>query len=72
MNPVDWKGMAELQRVLGETGKPLDILAKTNRTPSWKVKAIVGTGEQNDELLLEISKVPEETPAAVVAVVLGR
>ena len=36
------------------------------------MKATAGTGDQNNKSLWEVSRVPEETPALVVAEVLGR
>ena len=51
MNLFHGKGKVELENAVGETSKVLDVLAQTNRTLSWKVKATVGTGDQNDESL---------------------
>ena len=57
---------------MGDTSKLLDELARTKKTLGWKVKATAGTKDQNDESLWEVSRVPEETSAAVVTGVLGR
>ena len=72
MNPIDGRGKAELGRAVGETSKLLDELARNNRTLEWKVKAIAGTGDQNFELLWEVSRIPEEMPVSTVAGVLER
>ena len=67
MNPIDERGMAELEKAVGETSKLLDILVQTNRILGWKVKATAKMGDQNDESLWKVSRVLEETPASVVA-----
>ena len=72
INPIDGKGKVELEKAVGETSKVLDELAYTNRTLGWKVNATARTRDQNDESLWEVNRVPEETPALVVAGVLGR
>ena len=72
MNPIDGRGKAELEKAVGETSKLLYKLAQTNRFQGWKVKATAGMGDQNDKSLWEVSRVPEEVPASVVARVLGR
>ena len=51
INPIDGKGKTELEKAMGETSKLLDILAQTNKTLSWRVKATVGFGDQNNEYL---------------------
>lgn len=42
---------AELEKAVEETSKLLDVLAKTNRTLGWKVKATARTEDQNDKCL---------------------
>lgn len=39
---------------------------------SWKVKAIAGSEDRNDESFWEVSRVPKEISASVVMGVLGR
>ena len=67
MNPIDGRGKAELEKTVGETSQLLDVLAQTNRTLSWKVKATAGTGDQNYESLWEVSRVPKESSAVLGA-----
>ena len=57
---------------MGESSKLLGVLVQTDRTLGCKVKATARTGVQNHESFVEVSRVPEETPAAVVAGVPGR
>ena len=72
MNPINERGKVELKKAAGEGSKLLDVRAQTNRMLGRKMKVTEGTGAQNDESLWEVSKVLEETPALVVAGVLGR
>ena len=48
MNPINRRGKIEIEKEVGETSKLLDILAQTNRILVWQVRAIAGTGDQND------------------------
>ena len=49
MNPINRRGKAELEKAVKETRKLLDMLAWTNRTLGWKVKAAAGLQDQNEE-----------------------
>ena len=51
IKPADGKCKVELEKAVAETSKLLDNLVQTNRTLSWNVKSMAGTGEQNEESL---------------------
>ena len=58
--------------MVGETSKLLYELARTNETLEWKAKVTARKGAQNNESLWDVSRVSKETPALLVAGLVGR
>ena len=51
MNLIDGRGIVYLEEAIEETSKLLATLVQTNKTVSWKVKEVAGTGDQNNKSL---------------------
>ena len=51
MNLIDRWGKVELQKVIREASKLLEVLAQTNGTTGWKVKVTGEKVDQKDEFL---------------------
>ena len=63
INLIDRRGKVELEKLVGETSKLLDMLAQTNGTLGWKVKEKSSTEDSSNKSLWKVSRFLEETSA---------